>query len=236
MRSFFRGAVHARLSPGAPASARSAAPSCCGAPINVNTFAQVPLLNRSQLVTSWRELLPPMRDRRRAPHPARRQAARHLPGRGRACRRIAPTRSSSSRTSAWSPRPRPARCWPSPPIAPPASRSPAAMSACCASRRPLRRGATGADGVFNARFERSVERRRDSVAHCGEQTTATDPGSWYLHDPPRELVGYVYTDKPIYRPGHTVHIKAFLRWRRTGRCCRSTPRTSSSASRTSPTR
>ena len=55
-----------------------------------------------------------------------------------------------------------------------------------------------------------------SVATCGEQTTATDPGSWYLHDPTRELVGYVYTDKPIYRPGHTVHVKAFLRWRSHG--------------------
>jgi alpha-2-macroglobulin len=29
---------------------------------NVNTFAQVPLLNPSQLVTSWREILPPLRD------------------------------------------------------------------------------------------------------------------------------------------------------------------------------
>jgi hypothetical protein len=29
---------------------------------NVNTFAQVPLLNRSQLVTSWREHLPRVRD------------------------------------------------------------------------------------------------------------------------------------------------------------------------------
>jgi len=29
---------------------------------HVNTFAQVPLLNPSQLVTSWRELLPPVRD------------------------------------------------------------------------------------------------------------------------------------------------------------------------------
>jgi len=30
--------------------------------VNVNTFAQVPLLNPSQLVTSWREILPPLRD------------------------------------------------------------------------------------------------------------------------------------------------------------------------------
>src|SRR6478736_798192 len=30
--------------------------------VNVNTFAQVPVLNASQLVTSWREILPPLRD------------------------------------------------------------------------------------------------------------------------------------------------------------------------------
>ena len=30
--------------------------------LNVNSFAQVPVLNASQLVTSWREILPPVRD------------------------------------------------------------------------------------------------------------------------------------------------------------------------------
>ena len=39
------------------------------------------------------------------------------------------------------------------------------------------------------------------------------PGSWSLEQPARELAAYIYTDKPIYRPGHTVHIKAVLRWR-----------------------
>ena len=29
----------------------------------------------------------------------------------------------------------------------------------------------------------------------------------------RELAAYVYTDRPIYRPGHTVHMKGVLRWR-----------------------
>ena len=43
--------------------------------------------------------------------------------------------------------------------------------------------------------------------------TVASPGSWYASEPQRELVGYIYTDKPIYRPGHQVHIKAVLRWR-----------------------
>src|SRR6185437_15120668 len=29
----------------------------------------------------------------------------------------------------------------------------------------------------------------------------------------REWTGYVYTDRPVYRPGHTVHFKALLRVR-----------------------
>ena len=51
------------------------------------------------------------------------------------------------------------------------------------------------------------------VAQCGEQMAATDPGSWSLQEPARELAAYIYTDKPIYRPGHAVHLKAVLRWR-----------------------
>ena len=39
------------------------------------------------------------------------------------------------------------------------------------------------------------------VAQCGDQVAATDPGSWSLQQPARELAGYIYTDKPIYRPG-----------------------------------
>ena len=34
---------------------------------------------------------------------------------------------------------------------------------------------------------------------------------------------YIYTDRPVYRPGHTVHIKGYLRRRRTTMCfCRRT--------------
>jgi uncharacterized protein YfaS (alpha-2-macroglobulin family) len=55
-----------------------------------------------------------------------------------------------------------------------------------------------------------------TLAHCGGQTTASDPGAWQLKDTAGELVGYIYTDKPIYRPGHTVHTRGVLRWRRHG--------------------
>ncbi|MCW5980598.1 MAG: alpha-2-macroglobulin [Bryobacteraceae bacterium] len=36
--------------------------------------------------------------------------------------------------------------------------------------------------------------------------------SWFLStNPDRNTVGYVYTDRPVYRPGHEVHLRAILR-------------------------
>ena len=76
-------------------------------------------------------------------------------------------------------------------------------------------GATGADGVFNARFEDLVSDDVISVANCGEQTTATDPELV----PPRSASrdGRLRLHRQTHLPpGHTVHIKGFLRWRSHG--------------------
>ncbi len=183
--------------------------------INVNSFAQVPLLNRSLLVTSWRELLPPMRDAdvRRIPIDVKQ------PGMYVVEAVLPPHRAYTivivSDVGLI------AKAAPGQVLAYTADRTTGKPLNGCAIRilteqRTVASGVTGADGVFNARFNDPVSDDVISVAACGEQTTATDPGSWYLHDPTRELVGYVYTDKPIYRPGHTVHVKAFLRWRSHG--------------------
>jgi hypothetical protein len=51
------------------------------------------------------------------------------------------------------------------------------------------------------------------VARCGDHIAATDPGTWALESSTRELVGYIYTDNSIYRPGQTVHAKAIVRLR-----------------------
>jgi uncharacterized protein YfaS (alpha-2-macroglobulin family) len=45
---------------------------------------------------------------------------------------------------------------------------------------------------------------------------ATDPGVYGIRPESRQLVGYTYTDRPVYRPGHTVHYKSVLRWRERG--------------------
>src|SRR5262249_7214029 len=39
---------------------------------------------------------------------------------------------------------------------------------------------------------------------------------YYLNissDPSQDWIGYVYTDRPVYRPGHPVHFRAVLRTR-----------------------
>ncbi|MCU0257135.1 MAG: MG2 domain-containing protein, partial [Vicinamibacterales bacterium] len=55
-----------------------------------------------------------------------------------------------------------------------------------------------------------------ALARCGDDTTVIDPGAYFLREAVRSLKGYVYTDRPVYRPGHTVHAKAVLRWMEQG--------------------
>ena len=181
----------------------------------VHTFAQVPLLNPSQLVTSWREILPPLRD------PEVRRIPLELSGTGMyVVEAVSPphraytivivsdvglvTKASAGQVLLYA-----------------ADRASGAPIAGCdvrvlAQQQALATGTTGADGVFVANVAGTTADDIVSVARCGDQVTAGDPGSWYLRESARELAGYVFTDKPIYRPGHTVHIKALLRWRERG--------------------
>jgi uncharacterized protein YfaS (alpha-2-macroglobulin family) len=181
----------------------------------VNTFAQVPLLNRSQLVTSWRELLPPMRDAevRRIPLDLKE------PGMYVVEAVTAPHRAYTivivSDVGLVS------KAAPGQILLYAANRQNGTPVAGCdvqviANQQPVATGITDADGVFTAAVGEVKADNFISVARCGAQVTASDPGSWYLREGARELVGYVYTDKPIYRPGHTVRIKGWLRWRAQG--------------------
>ncbi len=52
-----------------------------------------------------------------------------------------------------------------------------------------------------------------TVATCGGQVVASTPPTYGLQTPVRELVAHVFTDRPVYRPGHVVRAKAVLRWR-----------------------
>ncbi len=50
------------------------------------------------------------------------------------------------------------------------------------------------------------------LATSPEQFAINTPGAWNLGDDPNaSLRGYTYTDRPVYRPGDTVHFKSIIR-------------------------
>lgn len=180
--------------------------------LNPNTFAQVPLLNSEQVVTTWRELLPNRRDAemRRIPVDLKQPGIYVVEAVSELLRAYTIVMVSDvglvTKTS------------PGQLLVFAADRFTGEPVADCnirvlASRKTVAEGRSSTDGLFEARLP--DERAEDvvGVAQCGEQMAATDPGAWSLQQPVRELTAYVYTDKPIYRPGHTVNVKAILRWR-----------------------
>lgn len=89
---------------------------------------------------------------------------------------------------------------------------------------------TDDEGLGEAKIARDATNERDAEAEDSEEDANPDYGSeWILaqhgddvalvapyslslgSDPTREWRGYVYTDRPVYRPGDTVHFKAILR-------------------------
>jgi len=53
------------------------------------------------------------------------------------------------------------------------------------------------------------------IARSGDDIAVATPYSWMLQSGAEEKwMGYVYTDRPVYRPGHTVHVKAIVRERK----------------------
>ncbi|MCC7124883.1 MAG: hypothetical protein IT178_08545, partial [Acidobacteria bacterium] len=179
--------------------------------LNVNTFAQVPLLNPDQLVTSWRELLPNHRD----PEFRRVPLAVSEPGvylveavhdRLRAYTIVmvsdvgVVTKTSPGQMLLFA-----ADRFTGEPL-------PACEVRVLRQQRVVAEGTTSTDGVFMTDLPSDAGAVL-GIARCGDGVAATDPGAWVLDSPARELVAYTYTDKSIYRPGQTVHVKSILRWR-----------------------
>lgn len=178
------------------------------------SFAQVPLLNPSRLVTSWHEILPRLRDTdvRRIPIETREPGlyvveAVSPPYRAYTILVVSDiglvTKAAPGQLLLYA-----AHRFTSEPAA-------GCQVQVLADRQLIASGTTDASGLFEAQPGAGHD-AYVAIARCGNQVTIADPGGWYLREAGRELVGYVFTDKPIYRPGHTVHVKAFLRWRTHG--------------------
>lgn len=180
--------------------------------LNANTFAQVPLLNADQVVTTWRELLPSRRDAevRRVPVHLTQPGIYVVEAVSDLLRAYTIVMVSDvglvTKTSPGQMLFFAANRFTGEPVNDCTIRVIAAKQA-------IAEGRTTTDGLFEARLPDQRMADVVGIAQCGDQMAATDPGSWSLEQPARELAAYIYTDKPIYRPGHTVHVKAVLRWR-----------------------
>jgi uncharacterized protein YfaS (alpha-2-macroglobulin family) len=184
--------------------------------LNVNNFAQVPLLNPSQLVTSWRELLPRVRDAeyRRVPLDVKSPGiyvveAVNPPLRAYTVLIVSDvglvTKTAPGEVLVFA-----------------ANRFSGEPLAGCRVRvlidqKPSGNGTTGSDGTLQVQLDGLEEPENlVTVADCNGEAAATDPGAFTVQEPTRSLVGYTYTDRPVYRPGHTVHFRSVLRWRDRG--------------------
>jgi uncharacterized protein YfaS (alpha-2-macroglobulin family) len=80
------------------------------------------------------------------------------------------------------------------------------------AKREMARAQTDAQGVAQVAV---TDPRPESVlvlARRGEDFAAASVYGWNLStDPERSFVGYVYTDRPVYRPGHAVHFRGVVR-------------------------
>ncbi len=73
---------------------------------------------------------------------------------------------------------------------------------------------TGDDGVatLHGPVSKAMQENIWIIAKSGKDVAAVTPASYAFSGSDRsKWASYVYTDRPVYRPGHTVHWKAILR-------------------------
>jgi uncharacterized protein YfaS (alpha-2-macroglobulin family) len=84
-------------------------------------------------------------------------------------------------------------------------------------RKEQGRAITDADGVAELHGAPSKQAEEDSLwitATAGSEFAAATPMAWsFNNSSTSKWASCVYTDRPVYRPGHTVHWKALLRAR-----------------------
>ncbi|MBI1786815.1 MAG: alpha-2-macroglobulin [Acidobacteria bacterium] len=80
------------------------------------------------------------------------------------------------------------------------------------NKQELARPSTDSNGLVEVRISEQSPDNVRVLARSGEDFAINALYSWNLgEDEERQTTGYVYTDRPIYRPGHTVHWKGILR-------------------------
>ncbi len=93
---------------------------------------------------------------------------------------------------------------------------PGAKVALLTRDRELKEGETNGDGF--ADLPLAIARPEDIrvVAHRGGDFAVNTLASYSFSMNTDQWMGYLYTDRPVYRPGHTVHFKGIMRLRTAG--------------------
>ena len=185
-------------------------------PLDVAAYAQVPLLNRAQLVTAWRELLPKTRgfEHERIPVDLHQKGLflveiAHAGLRAYTLLMITDlavvSKNSPGQILLF--------------VANRVSGAPVAGATTVVfnNHQEAARGSTDAAGVWSTTFDKIKIQDAMMVAQSGADVAATNIESWGFGDASAtNLVGTIYTDRPVYRPTHDVQFKGILRAQRAG--------------------
>ncbi len=186
-------------------------------PLDVTSYAQMPLLNREQLVIGWRELLPKTRDTefRNIPIELKSKGLYLVEAANREFRAYTLVMVTDlalvSKTA------------PGQILLYVANRSTGvpvegATAVVFNNHQEMARGQTDASGVYRSTFENIKIEDAIMVAFKDQDIAATSVESFFFEDTSAtEYVGYIYTDRPVYRPGHQVQFKGILRARKADR-------------------
>jgi uncharacterized protein YfaS (alpha-2-macroglobulin family) len=184
--------------------------------VGVAQFAQIPLLNDHQLVARWHQEMPPtyISDSQDLPIdnlPAGLYLVEATDGHYKAytmlmvSRMVLITRTSTGSILAF--------------VVDRQTGAPIANGqvAYGVGRKEMGRAQTDADGVAELHGAANTQNQEDSlwvVASANDEFAAVTPMAWsFNNSDSSKWASYVYTDRPVYRPGHTVHWKALLRAR-----------------------
>ncbi len=70
---------------------------------------------------------------------------------------------------------------------------------------------TDQQGIVDLTLTQAKPENVAVLASYQDQVAVNAPGAWNLGTDARNLRGYTYTDRPVYRPGDTVHFKTIVR-------------------------
>lgn len=71
---------------------------------------------------------------------------------------------------------------------------------------------TDSEGLAELKIDNIEAEQLMVMGRCNDQFAIATVGGWTFNEESQNrLQGYVYSDRPVYRPGHPVHVKAILR-------------------------